>query len=314
VTNALGLVMRTWRNEEKRYLSQILEGVMLSPPSYYEDDIVGECSDKVRVLIEALLDEKEEAESHSSSSSASASATGDGTESKPEPEGFSGLVFVQRRDAVLALAELLSHHPATKDAFRIGTLLGSSDSVNRHAFMDITRTIVPGERVVEEGTSKGGIQGEGNNGGERKEKEEEVKEGDEVAEEMEVEEELLVSTDKGKGVADEDEDMSIDEDAEPTKKDKGKGKLKEMGRLTRKVIKGKPPGPEPSSRPPKAHSAKAQQAILAEFRSGEKNLIISTAVAEEGIDIQACGCVVRWDPVRSYLSLSHEDVGLTRIL
>ena len=35
---------------------------------------------------------------------------------------------------------------------------------------------------------------------------------------------------------------------------------------------------------------------LEDFRAGEKNLIISTAVAEEGIDIQACGSVIRFDP------------------
>ncbi|TRM58708.1 hypothetical protein BD626DRAFT_410125 [Schizophyllum amplum] len=35
---------------------------------------------------------------------------------------------------------------------------------------------------------------------------------------------------------------------------------------------------------------------LADFRLGIKNVIVSTSVAEEGIDIQACGCVVRWDP------------------
>ncbi|KIK50442.1 hypothetical protein GYMLUDRAFT_987672 [Collybiopsis luxurians FD-317 M1] len=32
-----------------------------------------------------------------------------------------------------------------------------------------------------------------------------------------------------------------------------------------------------------------------DFRLGEKNLIVSTSVAEEGIDVQACGCVIRWD-------------------
>lgn len=39
----------------------------------------------------------------------------------------------------------------------------------------------------------------------------------------------------------------------------------------------------------------SQEVILADFKSGERNLIISTAVAEEGIDIQACGSVIRWD-------------------
>ncbi|KDQ50543.1 hypothetical protein JAAARDRAFT_582899 [Jaapia argillacea MUCL 33604] len=40
----------------------------------------------------------------------------------------------------------------------------------------------------------------------------------------------------------------------------------------------------------------SQADTLRDFRNGEKNLIVSTAVAEEGIDIQACGNVIRWDP------------------
>lgn len=35
---------------------------------------------------------------------------------------------------------------------------------------------------------------------------------------------------------------------------------------------------------------------LKDFKTGEKNLVVSTAVAEEGIDIQACGTVIRFDP------------------
>ena len=34
---------------------------------------------------------------------------------------------------------------------------------------------------------------------------------------------------------------------------------------------------------------------LRDFKIGDKNLIVSTSVAEEGIDIQACGSVVRFD-------------------
>jgi endoribonuclease Dicer len=86
--------------------------------------------------------------------------------------------------SVLALAEVLSCHPLTKDIFSIGTLLGSSESTYRPAFLDITRQLL---------------------------------------------------------------------------------------------------------RQPQADT-------LTDFRTGEKDLIVSTAVAEEGIDIQACGSVVRWDP------------------
>jgi ERCC4-related helicase len=41
---------------------------------------------------------------------------------------------------------------------------------------------------------------------------------------------------------------------------------------------------------------KSQNDTLTDFQAGKKNLIVSTAVAEEGIDIQACGSVIRWDP------------------
>lgn len=39
----------------------------------------------------------------------------------------------------------------------------------------------------------------------------------------------------------------------------------------------------------------SQSDTLRDFKIGDKNLIISTSVAEEGIDIQACGSVVRFD-------------------
>ena len=35
---------------------------------------------------------------------------------------------------------------------------------------------------------------------------------------------------------------------------------------------------------------------LQAFRSGEKNVLVATAVAEEGLDIQACGTVIRFNP------------------
>jgi len=157
-------MMTTWKRTEKVYLLDTLNKVFASPVSYYADDIGDDSSDKTRALIECLLLEKAEVESRG--------------------EAYSSIIFVQRRDAVIALAELLRHHPKTKNVFEIGTLLGSSESSLRHSMMDITRTMV---------------------------------------------------------------------------KD-------------------------------------AQEQILSEFKAGEKNLIVSTSVAEEGIDIQACCSVIRWDP------------------
>lgn len=163
-SNPFNNMMKSWRNSEKAYLSSILDTVKANPVSYNEDDINDDCSDKLKALIDTLLMEKAETESLS--------------------ERYSCIVFVQRRDVVIALAEVLRHHPATKGIFSIGILLGSSESMHRHSMMDITRNMV----------------------------------------------------------------------REP------------------------------------------HEQTLSDFREGEKNLIISTSVAEEGIDIQACCSVIRWDP------------------
>ncbi|OCB90323.1 hypothetical protein A7U60_g2499 [Sanghuangporus baumii] len=45
-----------------------------------------------------------------------------------------------------------------------------------------------------------------------------------------------------------------------------------------------------------------QASVLSGFRIGEKNLVVSTAVAEEGIDIQACCSVFRWDLPQNMVS------------
>ncbi|KIK64522.1 hypothetical protein GYMLUDRAFT_241067 [Collybiopsis luxurians FD-317 M1] len=127
----------------KAYLIGIINGITITPMSYYANDIVDDQSDKT----------------------------------------FSALVFVQRRDVVLALSHLLSHHPVTTLEFQVGPLLGASDSSHRRAFLDIARRFVK----------------------------------------------------------------------------------------------------------------QTQNEILIDFRLGERNLIVSTSVAEEGIDVQACGCGIRWD-------------------
>ena len=156
-------IMATWKNKEKEYLLSILNRIVVSPISFCQDDIE-DSSQKVKALIECLLMEKVEAESND--------------------ESYSAIIFVQRRDAVIALAELLKHHRLTKDVFRIGFLIGSSDSAYRHSMMDITRSLVK----------------------------------------------------------------------------------------------------------------ESQEDTLADFKIGEKNVIVSTSVAEEGLDIQACCSVIRWDP------------------
>ena len=157
-------MMSTWKNKEKEYLLSILERIVVSPVSLYPADIEEDSSEKAKALIECLLMEKVEAESNNDS--------------------YSAIIFVQRRDAVIALAELLRHHPSTKDVFHVGFLVGSSDSAHRHSMMDITRNLVK----------------------------------------------------------------------------------------------------------------ESQEDTIADFKIGEKNIIVSTSVAEEGLDIQACCSVIRWDP------------------
>ena len=160
-----GNITTAWQSREKAYLIDHLKSIHITPVSYEPEAIENGISDKLRVLLRTLEEEKERAESFD--------------------ELYSGIVFVTRRDAVLALTAVLEHHPRTRDreSFRVGSLLGSSESSYRTAFLDITRKIL---------------------------------------------------------------------------------------------------------RQPQAET-------LDEFRSGEKNLIVATAVAEEGLDIQACGNVIRWD-------------------
>jgi endoribonuclease Dicer len=154
----------TWSQSERKYLLRQLARIEIATvPDDDPDDVMRRSSDKVEKLIDVLLDEK-------------ASFEGLGM-------GYRGLVFVTRRDAVLALTEVLARHPRAAHVFRVGSLLGESGNSRRNSFLDITR------------------------------------------------------------------------------------------RLLRM----------PSSE------------TLADFRIGDLNLIVATAVAEEGLDIQACCNVVRWD-------------------
>lgn len=161
--NPYNMMILGWKKTEKRYLLEVLKRINPTPPSFYEDDILDELSPKVMSLILCLLAQKADVEAHN--------------------EAYSGIVFVERRTDVLALAEVLQHHPLTKGVFKTGCLLGQSNGSYRHSLLDITR-----------------------------------------------------------------------------------------------------------------HMRKENQTdTLMQFRTGDKNLLICTAVAEEGIDIQACGSVIRWD-------------------
>lgn len=157
---------------ERDYLIDVLERVkeQLQRVSYNPGAILAGTSGKFTKLVTTLLEEKTHRESLD--------------------ECYSGLVFVTRRDTVLALSELISHHPFTYDKFTVGSLLGGSETSRRNSFLDITRTLLK----------------------------------------------------------------------------------------------------------------QSQSETLSEFRTGAKSLLVSTAVAEEGIDIQACGSVIRWDIPQNMVS------------
>lgn len=163
-------IMSAWQEKEKRYLLGIISRIQVVPVSEKPEDVRLWSSAKVHSLVGCLIAEEASAETHD--------------------ETYSGLVFVTRRDTVIALAELLSRFPEIAQRFNTGCLLGSSNSFQRHTFLDITRNI-PKDSQLE---------------------------------------------------------------------------------------------------------------TLRDFKIGDKNLIISTSVAEEGIDIQACGSVIRFDPPSNMVS------------
>ncbi|KAJ3025951.1 UNVERIFIED_CONTAM: hypothetical protein HDU68_006423 [Siphonaria sp. JEL0065] len=51
-----------------------------------------------------------------------------------------------------------------------------------------------------------------------------------------------------------------------------------------------------------AMEVKTQRKVVSDFKNGELNLLVATKVAEEGIDIQPCNLVIRFDTVTSVIS------------
>ncbi|THG98355.1 hypothetical protein EW026_g3818 [Hermanssonia centrifuga] len=164
IANQHAGVMASWQPPEKKYLLSIISQVNVAHPSGEPQAIMAGLSPKVEALLKCLKDEERSF--------------------RTQEEAYSGIIFVTRRDSVLALGELLSRLPELTQHFQIGRLLGNSSTFKRHSFLDITRAL-----------------------------------------------------------------------------------LKETSSKT-----------------------------LQDFRIGDKNLLVSTAVAEEGLDIQACGSVIRFDP------------------
>jgi len=93
---------------ERSHLLGILNSVIPTPISYHVDDIMEDSSDKVQSLVTLLLNEKLETEGRG--------------------EMYSCPIFVQHRDSVIALTEVLKNHPFTANVLRAGIPLGVSDS------------------------------------------------------------------------------------------------------------------------------------------------------------------------------------------
>ena len=107
---------------ERKYLLKHLACIKVTPIPDDPEDISWRSSNKVEKLIEILLGEKTFFE-------------GLGME-------YRGLIFVTRRDAVLALTEILAQHPRTANVFSVGSLLGESGNFRRHSLLDITRRLL----------------------------------------------------------------------------------------------------------------------------------------------------------------------------
>ncbi|KAF7927096.1 hypothetical protein BELL_0782g00030 [Botrytis elliptica] len=86
---------------EKLYIAKALRQVEISPSILSDTDKI---SNKVEKLLEIIVQQK---------------------------PPFSAIIFVQERATVSVLAHLLSHHPLTKERFKIGTMVGTSSHSNR---------------------------------------------------------------------------------------------------------------------------------------------------------------------------------------
>jgi len=90
--------------QEKQHLLSILGSLPLSDDASRLSMPLSKLSHKVKILIDVLL-----VESKASSN-------------------FTGLIFIEQRVWVATLAQILATHPRTKNLFRIGTFLGTSNT------------------------------------------------------------------------------------------------------------------------------------------------------------------------------------------
>ncbi|KAF2262376.1 P-loop containing nucleoside triphosphate hydrolase protein [Lojkania enalia] len=94
-----------WSHQERDHLMKIFNRLLSQEDDINQPISLKGLSRKVDTLVDILV-----------------------TETRSE---FTGLVFVEQRVWVAALAEILSTHPRTKDLFNLGTFVGSSQSFKR---------------------------------------------------------------------------------------------------------------------------------------------------------------------------------------
>jgi ERCC4-related helicase/dsRNA-specific ribonuclease len=94
-----------WSSDEKRHLSRILHKLPKTGDFDSTAMSLDHISPKVEALIKVLVSEFQ--------------------------DDFTGLVFIEQRVWVAALAQILTSHPQTKSRFNIGTFVGTSTSTKR---------------------------------------------------------------------------------------------------------------------------------------------------------------------------------------
>ncbi|KZV94867.1 P-loop containing nucleoside triphosphate hydrolase protein [Exidia glandulosa HHB12029] len=103
--------------EETRYLREVLGEVYVARPAETPEAVAEGLAPQTEALIRVLLEEKETAQTNG--------------------DPYSGIIFVTLRTAALLLAKVISLHPATRDKFRVGHLVGWSNDERRRNVLDL---------------------------------------------------------------------------------------------------------------------------------------------------------------------------------
>lgn len=96
-----------WSFHEKRHLANVLRGLPKDALSIESDIHFDTVTRKVQMLVDLLV------------------------ETAMAKPSFTGIVFIEQRIWVAALANILSKHPRTRDLFRFGTFVGTSKSTKQ---------------------------------------------------------------------------------------------------------------------------------------------------------------------------------------